>query len=175
MLAQIAPKLNQAAIESWLAQIAYQSLVTEKLCFYRSDLIDQMPADIISSANGATAEEILEAIATDQGILSPISSDLLAFSHHSGQDFFAAKYILEHRLMAIAVKESLTVLRWQEVFLFVAGLRKPNADKLLLLIEAYAQEYIEPDKDRKKDANKNGKQNDSAEIHSQFRQVGKIA
>ena len=144
-LEQNFPQVNPAAIASWLEQIADQSLNTAKLYFSWSNLIGQMSAESNFAVNGASTEEILSKIVTSQGILSRISSDRLAFSHPSVQDFLTAKYILAHRLMTSTVKESLTGWRWQEVLVFVAGLRTPNADKLLLLIEAEAQTYIEAD------------------------------
>jgi hypothetical protein len=142
-----APHLNITEIKSWLSQIAYQSLMKENFCFSRSELISQLTPDVIKSAKAQTAEEILQAIATDRGILSSINDHQFTFAHGNLQDFFTALYILEHQLIPTTVKTSFTSWRWQQVFLFLAGLRTPNADKLLLLIEAAGLESLNRDQD----------------------------
>jgi hypothetical protein len=151
VLGKISLKLNQSLVKSWLSQIAYQGLFAEKFCFLRTELISQMPGQICDGETKESPEDILNAIAIETGILLPISADLLTFAHPTLQEFFAAEYIIEHRLIANIVTESLTVWRWQEVLLFFSGLKSPNADKLLLLIEASTQEYLNPESDAQND------------------------
>lgn len=146
-LAATAPTLNPTAIESWLAKIAYQGLVAGKFCFSRSELMTQITPEVIQSANAQTAEEILQALASPRGILSAINDHQFTFAHANLQDFFTALYILEHQLIPTTVKTYFTSWRWQQVFLFLAGLRTPNADKLLLLIEAGSLESLNRDRD----------------------------
>ena len=168
VLEKTALNLNQHLLKSWLSQIAYQGLVAERFCFLRTDLISQMPGQISESATKEASEDILKEIAINTGILTAISRDLLAFSHATVQEFFAAAYIIEHRLIANIVKESLTVWRWQEVLLFFSGLKTPNADKLLLLIEASAQEYLASVRDEQNGGNSESK-NDANKLRSLLR------
>lgn len=155
-LAKTGPHLNHSAIKSWLSQIAYQGLVKEKFCFSQSELMTQITPDVINSANAQTAEEMLQAIASPRGLLFPINDHQFTFAHGNLQDFFTALYILEHQLIATTVKTSFTSWRWQQVFVFLAGLRTPNADKLLLLIEAAGLESLNQDQEINQNSDSEG-------------------
>lgn len=100
------------------------------------------PSLAIAGNHPEVVEELLTKIALQSGILAQVGAQDFVFSHQSFQEYFTAIYIDIYYLSAQISGKYLTNKRWQEVFLFLAGVRQPTADKLLLLMEAAAQKYI---------------------------------
>lgn len=91
-------------------------------------------------------EKMLEKIALRSGLLLQIGPDRFAFTQVTWQEYFTAVYIDTYYLAAQISAKNLTLRHWQEVFLFVSGMRYPTADKLLILMESAAQKYLKTSK-----------------------------
>ncbi|WP_254564574.1 NACHT domain-containing NTPase [Oscillatoria sp. HE19RPO] len=91
-------------------------------------------------------EKMLEKIALRSGLLLQIGPDRFAFTQVTWQEYFTAIYIDTYYLAAQISAKNLTLRYWQEIFLFVSGIRYPTADKLLILMESAAQKYLKTSK-----------------------------
>ncbi len=91
-------------------------------------------------------EKMLERIALQSGLLLQIGPDRFAFTQVTWQEYFTAVYIDTYYLAAQISAKNLTLRHWQEIFLFVSGMRYPTADKLLILMESAAQKYLKTSK-----------------------------
>ncbi|MCT7978495.1 NACHT domain-containing protein [Laspinema olomoucense] len=91
-------------------------------------------------------EKMLEKIALGSGLLLQTGPDRFAFTQVTWQEYFTAIYIETYYLAAQISAKNLTLRHWQEIFLFVAGMRYPTADKLLILMESAAQKYLKTSK-----------------------------
>jgi hypothetical protein len=96
--------------------------------------------------NRYRVEKMLEKIALRSGLLLQIGPDRFAFTQVTWQEYFTAIYIDTYYLAAQISAKNLTLRHWQEIFLFVSGIRYPTADKLLILMESAAQKYLKTSK-----------------------------
>ncbi|WP_223278629.1 NACHT domain-containing protein [Nostoc sp. 'Peltigera membranacea cyanobiont' 232] len=131
--------------EILLSEIAYTGFESDRLFFSQRDIVGQIKTFLASNLNAPQhldGESVLDAIAIQQGILVERAEHVFSFSHLTLQEYLTAQYIDDHRQIEKLVTEHLTVQRWKEVFLLVAGLMRGGADDLLLLMEKEAQKYI---------------------------------
>ncbi|MEH1796439.1 NACHT domain-containing protein [Nostoc sp.] len=131
--------------ELLLSEIAYTGFESDRLFFSQRDIVGQIKTFLASNLNAPqhlNGESVLDAIAIQQGILVERAEHVFSFSHLTLQEYLTAQYIDDHRQIEKLVTEHLTVQRWKEVFLLVAGLMRGGADDLLLLMEKEAQKYI---------------------------------
>jgi TIR domain/NACHT domain len=130
-----------------LAEIAYQGFESDRLFFTRQELIDQIKAflsDTVDQPKYLDGKAVLDAIAIQQGVLVERLDGVYSFSHLTLQEYLTAQYISsQEELGQILVTQHLTDQRWREVFILVAGLKSPNADRLLELMEEEAQKFID--------------------------------
>lgn len=137
--------LNTELEKVLLSEIAYQGLTADQLFFSQQELIDHIKrflADTVDEPKYLNGKAVLDAIATQQGILVERAEDVFSFSHLTLQEYLTAQYISQyHREIEKVVARYLTDARWREVFLLVAGLM-PSADELLEMMETAAQKYI---------------------------------
>lgn len=128
-----------------LSKIAYQGFIADQLFFSQQELIDHIKgflADTVDKPKYLDGKAVLDAIASQQGILVERSEDIFSFSHLTLQEYLTAHYISQdYPEIKKLVAEHLTDERWREVFLLVAGLMR-NADELLEMMETAAQKYI---------------------------------
>jgi hypothetical protein len=75
-------------------------------------------------------------------IITAGSSSHFVFSHITFQEYFVARYVYNHNKVKQLVPNHLSDRRWQNVFLFLAGMMVGNTEELLLCIESQAFEYI---------------------------------
>lgn len=75
-------------------------------------------------------------------IIAVGSSSHLVFSHITFQEYFVARYIYNHNKVKQLVPNHLSDRRWQNVFLFLAGMMVGNTEELLVCIESQAFDYI---------------------------------
>ncbi len=128
-----------------LSEIAYRGFEADRLFFSRQEAVRQIQDSLASNENAPKhldADDVLDAIAIQQGILVERSRDVYSFSHLTLQEYLTAKYINDHHILEKLVAEHLADKRWRGVFLLVAGLMRRGADELLLLMEQEAQKYI---------------------------------
>jgi hypothetical protein len=122
-----------------LAEIAYGGFVQDQLFFRRQDLVAQIKAflaDTDDKPKLLDGKKVLDAIATDQGVLVERAAAVYSFSHLTIQEYLTAQYISQDpQLVENLVAKHLTDQRWREVFLLVAGSMPRNADRLLELME----------------------------------------
>jgi TIR domain/NACHT domain len=130
-----------------LAEIAYQGFESDRLFFTRQELIDQIKAflaDTVEQPKYLDGKVVLDAIAIQQGVLVERLDAVYSFSHLTLQEYLTAQYISpQEKLVEALVIQHLIDRRWREVFILVAGLKFPNADRLLELMEAEAQKLID--------------------------------
>jgi metal-responsive CopG/Arc/MetJ family transcriptional regulator len=130
-----------------LAEIAYDSFVSDRLFFSRSEVVNQIREFLINNLNAPKhldGEAVLEAIEIQQGILVERARNAYSFSHLTLQEYLTAKHIVDNNQIEQLVTEHLTDENWREVFLLVAGLvpGRSGADALLLAMEQKARTHI---------------------------------
>jgi len=137
--------LNTDLEKVLLSEIAYQGFAADQLFFNQQQLVDHIKvflADTVDKPKYLNAKAVLDAIATQQGILVERAEDIFSFSHLTLQEYLTAQYISpNYREIEKLVAEHLTDGRWREVFLLVAGLMR-STDELLEMMETAAQKYI---------------------------------
>lgn len=137
--------LNTELEKVLLSKIAYQGLTADQLFFSQQELIDHIKrflADTVDKPKYLDGKAVLDAIATQQGILVERAEDIFSFSHLTLQEYLTAQYISQDRReIEKVVARYLTDAQWREVFLLVAGLMR-SADELLEMMETAAQKYI---------------------------------
>ncbi|MEM9775146.1 MAG: NACHT domain-containing protein [Chloroflexota bacterium] len=79
---------------------------------------------------------VLKAMESQHGLLVERASRIYSFSHLTLQEYFTAKYIVDHAqtdaaLSSLVGSEKITDPRWREIFLFVAELL-PNGDEFIM-------------------------------------------
>ncbi len=87
---------------------------------------------------------VLKAIESQHGLLVERASRIYSFSHLTLQEYFTAKYIVDHAqtdaaLSTLVSAEKITDPRWHEVFMFVAELL-PVGDKYIIWFAEMLQE-----------------------------------
>ena len=128
-----------------LSGIAYNNFIEDKLFFPKEEIVQQIESFTtrnIHAPEKLNGEAILNAIALQQGILVERAANIYSFSHLTLQEYLTAQYIKEHNLIEYLVDNHLTDKRWKEVCLLVSGLMQGGADKLLLLMEQKARDYL---------------------------------
>ena len=85
--------------EKLLAEIAYKAFKDDKLLFPKVNLVQHIREFLLRELNAPSnlsGENILDAIAIQQGILVEQSEGIYSFSHLTFQEFLATKYIHEN-------------------------------------------------------------------------------
>ncbi|HJQ30621.1 MAG TPA: NACHT domain-containing protein [Pyrinomonadaceae bacterium] len=99
------------------------------------------PHDVSEAADG---EAILKAIETQHGILVERARKVYSFSHLTFQEYFTAKYIVDHAAkgtLETLVTEHCTDGRWREVLLLTTSML-PDAGHLMTLFRSRLDELI---------------------------------
>ncbi|MFG6105319.1 NACHT domain-containing protein [Leptothoe sp. EHU-05/26/07-4] len=123
-----------------LSEIAYTSFVDNRLFFPKDILLEQIREFLVDSLGAPKyldAEEVLQAIEIQQGILVERARDIYSFSHLTFQEYLTAKFITDNGKTETLVKYHATDKRWREVILLVVGLLpgKNGAEGLYLSLE----------------------------------------
>ncbi|MBE9068155.1 NACHT domain-containing protein, partial [Leptolyngbya cf. ectocarpi LEGE 11479] len=140
--------------EKLLAEIAYKAFKDDKLLFTKANLVKHIREFLLRELNAPSnlsGENILDAIAIQQGILVEQSEGIYSFSHLTFQEFLAAQYIYENytnQALSEMVRLHANDKRWEEVFLLIAGLKydESNVINLLLYLNQVAQGFINTEK-----------------------------
>ncbi|MFN6539418.1 MAG: NACHT domain-containing protein [Nostoc sp. EkiNYC01] len=128
-----------------LSEIAYKSFESKIPFFWQGKLASQITTFLTNNLNISQndPDKILKAIVVETGILLEKEDDVYSFSHLALQEYLTATYINEHQFQVDKlVTEHLTDKRWKEIFLLLIELMQGDADKLLLLMEKQAKQYI---------------------------------
>ena len=88
------------------------------------------------------SKAILRAIAAQHGIFVERAQGVYSFAHLTFQEYFTAKYLVEHGRLEELVEQHLDDAKWKGVFLLSAGL-VDSADELLVLMRRKADEILD--------------------------------
>ena len=131
--------------EVLLSEIACEGFEADRLFIPKSQLVEQIKKFLSSNLNAPkqlSGEQVLDAIAIQQGILVERVEDVYSFSHLTLQEYLTAKYIYAHSQIPQMVEKYLTDKRWREVFLLTSGLMvDKGSDELLLEMHKAAKQY----------------------------------
>ena len=137
--------LNVELEEVLLSEIACEGFAEDRLFIPQSQLVERIKQFLSSNLNAPkqlSGEQVLEAIAIQQGILVERVEDVYSFSHLTLQEYLTAKYIYAHGQISQMVEKYLTDRRWREVFLLTSGLMVDRgSDELLLEIHKETKQY----------------------------------
>lgn len=144
---KIYQRLNIDLEKILLSEIAYQGFEKDQLFFRQSELVQKIEnflADTADKPKYLDGEAVLSVV-TQQGVLVEQAQSIYSFTHKTLQEYLTAQYIVDNNQIEQLVIQHFADLRWQEVFLLVAGLMRGRngADKLLLLMEKEVQQYID--------------------------------
>jgi GTPase SAR1 family protein len=134
--------------EAMLSKIAYHQFSQDRLFFNKEEVITEIREYLANNLNAPDppdGSEVLQAIQVQQGILVERSKSVFSFSHLTLQEYLTAQYIVDHDLVNGLVDNHLTDIRWQEVFLLVAGLIRGGTDKLLSKMVVASNRLINTD------------------------------
>jgi hypothetical protein len=131
--------------EVLLSEIACEGFEADRLFMPQSQLVERIKEFLSSNLNAPkqlSGEQVLEAIAIQQGILVERVEDVYSFSHLTLQEYLTARYIYAHGQISEMVEKYLTDDRWREVFLLTSGLMVDRgSDELLLEMHKAAKQY----------------------------------
>jgi hypothetical protein len=131
--------------EVLLSEIACEGFESDRLFIPQSQLVERIKKFLSSNLNAPkqlSGEQVLEAIAIQQGILVERVEDVYSFSHLTLQEYLTARYIYAHGQISQMVDKYLTDERWREVFLLTSGLMVDRgSDELLLEMHKAAKQY----------------------------------
>ncbi|PZO14656.1 MAG: histidine kinase [Leptolyngbya foveolarum] len=130
-----------------LAKIAYDSFKQDQLFFskdYVTERITDFLSDTLDAPKYLNADEVLEAIEVQQGILVERATDAYSFSHLTLQEYLAALHVVETQMERELITEHLVDESWREVFLLVSGLMSNRSIQLFTAIDQQARAFIAP-------------------------------
>jgi hypothetical protein len=131
--------------EVLLSEIACEGFEADRLFISQSQLVERIKEFLSSNLNAPkhlSGEQVLDAIAIQQGIFVERVEDVYSFSHLTLQEYLTARYIYAHGQIPQMVEKYLTDERWREVFLLTSGLMvAKGSDELLLEMHKVAKQY----------------------------------
>ncbi|MBD2176028.1 NACHT domain-containing protein [Pseudanabaena sp. FACHB-1998] len=131
--------------EVLLSKIACEGFEADRLFIPQTQLVERIKEFLSSNLNAPkqlSGEQVLEAIAIQQGILVERVEDVYSFSHLTLQEYLTARYIYAHGQISQMVEKYLIDDRWREVFLLTSGLMvERGSDELLLEMHKVAKHY----------------------------------
>jgi energy-coupling factor transporter ATP-binding protein EcfA2 len=123
-------KLTLKEKQTMLSRIAIETFEAEKYFLTRTQLtkqiaeyLDHLPES--RKEHGTDADSVLRAIIAQHGLFFERAKGLYSFLHLTFQEYFAARYIVEHqgkRAVDRLLQQCWDVPRWREVILLTAGL-----------------------------------------------------
>jgi hypothetical protein len=134
-----------------LARLAADYFGHGETFFRQSDLARRITAFLKNlpaseQTDEPDGEAVLKAIEVQHGLLIEQARRIYAFSHLTLQEYFTAKYLVDHAagLLARFVKQYFTDARWREVFLLTASML-PEADDFLAAFQRVLDDLIRGD------------------------------
>ena len=131
--------------EVLLSEIACEGFEADRLFIPQSQLVKRIKEFLSSNLNAPkqmSGEQVLKAIAIQQGILVERVEDVYSFSHLTLQEYLTARYIHAHGQISQMAEKYLTDDRWREVFLLTSGLMVDRgSDELLLEMHKVSKQY----------------------------------
>ncbi|MEL6488377.1 MAG: NACHT domain-containing protein [Cyanobacteria bacterium J06621_3] len=130
-----------------LAKIAYDSFSKDQLFFSKDYVTEQITVfllDTLDAKKALNADEVLEAIEVQQGILVERATGAYSFSHLTLQEYLAALHIVETQTERTQITKHLTDEHWREVFLLISGLMSNRSIYFFMVIDQQARAFIEP-------------------------------
>ncbi len=133
--------------EVLLSEIAYENFIEDRLFFEKDELVEQIRQFLAGNLNAPkhlNSEQVLDAIAVQQGIFVERAENVYSFSHLTLQEYLTAQYVVDADCIHSIVEEYLLDQRWREVFLLVAiSMRGKGADRFLNTIIETIEKLLE--------------------------------
>jgi len=125
-------KLSHGRKEQLLARVAAQNF-EEGIYFIHEEVLVRQIVQFLQTLPTVDIDEVpegdvvLKTIEAQHGILIKRTHNLYSFSHLTFQEYFTARYVVDHRGGAALISKHLTDESWREVFLQTASMLD-NAD-----------------------------------------------
>ncbi len=141
----VSPYLDIPTIKEMLSEIAAENFKANRFLFSEDELIDQIQEFYQRRTNTSSkfdASGILDTILVDPGLFVERANGIYSFFHLTFQEHLTANHFVRTQSIQRLVSDHLhDDRRWQEVFLFAVQLM-PQADNLLVAMEAEAAKFI---------------------------------
>jgi hypothetical protein len=143
--------LSTDILELILAEIAFRGFEVRKLTLpleVVATYLEDMLSNYFQGLQELSTDFVFK-ILKKIGICKIIKSESgasFSFTHINFQEYFVALYIHRHNQTKNLVANYLHDRHWQNVFLFLAGMMRGNAEELLTDIEFQAAQYINSSK-----------------------------
>lgn len=143
---RIYQELDTKRKELMLSEIAYDTFESNDLFIYEGRInrkVEEILYEMLPKKQyPVEGKRVLREIEIQHGIIVKQSEGFYSFSHDSFQEFLTAQYISEsYKRIVSLVDKHIIDTRWQEVFLYLSGLR--YNDELLSLMADKTKEFIQ--------------------------------
>lgn len=143
IVGQEGEELNIRQKEILLETIAYNAFKKGYIFIFESWIVDHINKTLedMGLSEKVRGAQILESMEIEHGLLVKQSNNIYSFSHETIQEFLCAQHISEkNSRLKTLVNDEILSDRWQEVFMFMSGLRQ--AEDLLVVMNQKAEEML---------------------------------
>ena len=133
-----------------LSEIAYENFDADRVLFSKQYLLKKIHSFLREhllapekTEQSLTANLILNAMVTRQGILIERFVDYFSFSHLTFQEYLTAVFLVRHQRVTPMLTQYMADSRWREVILLTSELMEADATNLIAMIKSHIDRGIQ--------------------------------
>ncbi|MDC0708794.1 hypothetical protein POL68_09975 [Stigmatella sp. ncwal1] len=122
-----------------LAEVAAPAFQNNRYFFTRRELaygISEFLREELNAPKHLNADQVIDAIELQQGLLVQRATDAWSFSHLTLQEYLTALWYVDNRKVDFLIDKHLSDVRWREIFILAAGIASKADDMLLQMQKA---------------------------------------